>query len=156
MRQALPPHRFVAGTSRRRSEPVPLRPQFQRAGLRFFPPCCRVSIRATKTRRPRSQQRRPLRPKLLVSSRDASSFRHLGSGRREFLLVQPMNCIGRRCCEVRLGKYSVYAHPSHCRISAAALARRCHTLQRPLLSAIFITHLPFGFVLPNRRRSHIS
>src|SRR5580693_4407735 len=37
-----------------------------------------ASIQATRTRRPRTRQRRRLHPIVLVSTRDGSSFRHLG------------------------------------------------------------------------------
>jgi hypothetical protein len=62
MRGVLLRHRFDAGIFRRRSEPAPRRPQFQRAELPFSPQCCRVSIRAGRTRRPRMLQRRPTAP----------------------------------------------------------------------------------------------
>src|SRR5438132_13394205 len=53
MRRALLRHRFAAGTFRRRSEPAPLRPRLQHAELPFSRQCCRVSIQAARTRRPR-------------------------------------------------------------------------------------------------------
>ncbi len=122
-----------AETSRRRSEPAPLRPRLQRAGWPFSPQCCQVSIQAMKTRRPRTQQRRPLHPIPLVSPRDGSSFRHLGSGRSELLLFQPKNHIERRAANVRLGNYSEDAGAA--RLSdigdgASYQAARCGARQR--------------------------
>src|SRR6266403_4541419 len=54
MRRALLRHRFAAGTFRRRSEPAPRQPRLQHAGWPFSQQCCRVSIQAARTRRPRT------------------------------------------------------------------------------------------------------
>ena len=113
MRRVLLRHRFAAGIFRHRSEPAPRRPRFQHAELPFSPQCCRVSIRAGRTRRPRTLQRRPLHPTSLVSLRDGSSFRHLGlreekfSGFRSVWQHRP-----RRAGEDRFGNYSDDTRPA--------------------------------------------
>jgi hypothetical protein len=120
MRRALLRHRLAAGTSRRKSELAPLRPRFQRAGLPFSQRCCRVSTRATRTRRPRTPQRRPLHPIPLVLPRDGSSSRHLGFRRRKVLLVQIKRGTISRSERAKVASETTQTTPARldCRISA--------------------------------------
>jgi hypothetical protein len=68
-----PVGRCIHGTG---AVPAPRRPRLQRTELSFSRQYLRMSIQATRTRRPRAQQR--------LSLPHRSSFRHLGLGEEDF------------------------------------------------------------------------
>ena len=131
MRRVLLRHRLAAGTSRHISEPAPRRPPFQRAELPFSPQCCRVSIRAGRTRRPRTQQPRPLHPTPLVSPRNGSSFRHLGWERGNSpVSVQSGNIARSERAKIDSETTQTTLARLNCRISAMAPANPCRPRSR--------------------------